>query len=86
MQTDQNDSMNVTLKNVPERIYREMKREAKQQGRSLNAQIIRALEADVAELEQRRRLAGVRKERDRFAASLPPLEDSAPLIRQDRQR
>ena len=78
--------MNITLKNVPDKIYREMKREAKQQGRSLNAQIIRALEADVAELERRRRLAELRKELDRFAASLPPLEDSAPLIREDRQR
>ncbi len=78
--------MNITLKNVPEKIYREMKREAKQQGRSLNAQIVQSLEADVAELERRRRLGGLRKELDRFAASLPPLEDSAPLIRAVRQR
>lgn len=78
--------MNITLKNVPEAVYREMKREAKQQGRSLNAQIIRVLESDTAELERRRRLPGLRKELNRFAESLPPLEDSAPLIRQDRQR
>lgn len=62
--------MNITLKNVPESVYRAMKREAKQQGRSLNAQIIGVLESAVAELERQRRL---------------PLEDGAPLIRQDRR-
>jgi hypothetical protein len=28
----------------------------------------------------------LRKELDKFAASLPPMDDSAPLIRADRQR
>ncbi|HEU0139729.1 MAG TPA: hypothetical protein VFQ79_08465 [Bryobacteraceae bacterium] len=77
---------NIALKNIPEAVYRAMKREAKQQGRSLNAQIIGVLESAVAELERRRRLPGLRKKLNRFAVSLPPLEDSAPLIRQDRQR
>jgi hypothetical protein len=35
---------------------------------------------------ERRRLGELRKELDRFAAFLPPLDDSAPLIRRDRQR
>lgn len=78
--------MNLTLKNVPERIYLEIKREARQQGRSLNAQIIHTLETDVAELERRRRLGRVRKELDRFAASLKPLDDSTSWIREDRRR
>lgn len=78
--------MNITVKNVPEKVYEVIKREAKQQGRSLNAQIIRALESDAAEAERRRRLKRVRRELDRFAASLPKLDDSAPLIRKDRQR
>jgi len=78
--------MNITLKNVPDKVYRAMKSEAKHQGRSLNAQILRALEAGAAELERRRRLPQLMKELDRFAASLPLLHDSAPLIRQDRQR
>src|SRR5206468_7519996 len=82
----QNGSMNITVKNVPESIYRVMKREAKNQRRSLNAQIIEALETEAAEVERRRNLRRVRKELDRFAASLPPLDDSAPLIRRDRQR
>jgi hypothetical protein len=78
--------VNITLKNVPEKIAREIKREAKKQGRSLNAQMIRSLESVSADLERRRQLSKVRKELDRFAASVPPLDDSTPLIRQDRRR
>jgi hypothetical protein len=52
----------------------------------MNAQIMQALEAEAAELERRRRMSRLRGELDRFAASLPPLDDSAPLLRQDRQR
>ncbi len=54
--------------------------------RSLNAEMIRALETAAAEGERRRQLKSLRKELDRFAASLPPLDDSAPLIRRDRER
>lgn len=78
--------MNITVKNIPARVYQVIKRGAKQHGRSLNAQIMQALEAEAAELERRRRMSRLREELDRFAASLPPLEDSAPLIRQDRRR
>jgi plasmid stability protein len=76
--------MNLTVKNIPDSIYRVMKREAKRSRRSLNAEIIRALETESAEAE-RRQLIHLRKELDRFAASLPPLEDSAPLIRRGRE-
>jgi len=82
----QNGSMNITVKNVPEPIYRTIKREAKRNRRSLNAEIIQALETEAAEAGRRRQLTKLRKELDRFAATLPPLGDSAPLIRQDRQR
>ena len=78
--------MNITVKNIPDSIYRVMKREAKRTRRSLNAEIIHALEAESAEAERRRQLTNLRKELDRFAASLPPLDDSAPLIRRDRER
>ena len=78
--------MNVTVKNIPEPIYRVIKREAKRKRRSLNAEIIQALETESAEVERRRQLMSLRKELDRFAASLPPLDDSAPLIRRDRDR
>jgi hypothetical protein len=78
--------MNITLKNVPDKVYRTVKRAAKEQGRSLNAQIIHTLEAEVAEIERRKRAAKWRKELDQFARSLGPMDDSTPLIRQERQR
>jgi hypothetical protein len=78
--------MNITLKNVPDSVYRVMKREAKRNRRSLNAEIIHALETEAAETERRRQLGILRKKLDSFAASLPPLDDSAPLIRAHRQR
>jgi plasmid stability protein len=78
--------VNITVKNIPDSIYRVMKREAKRKRRSLNAEIIQALETEAAEAERRRQLSKLRKELDRFAASLPPLDDSVPLIRGDRGR
>jgi plasmid stability protein len=78
--------MNITLKNVPDSVYRTIKREAKTKGRSLNAEIIQALEAEAAEAVRRRQFRKLQKELDRFAASLPPLGDIASLIREDRER
>jgi hypothetical protein len=78
--------MDLTVKNIPDSVYRVMKREAKRKRRSLNAEIIRALESEAIEAERRRQLRNLRAELDRFASSLPPLEDSAPLIRKDRER
>jgi hypothetical protein len=78
--------MNVTLKNVPESLYRTIQREAKREGRSLNAHVIRLLAAEAAEIQRRQQLSKLRRELDDFAMSLPPMDDSAPLIRRDRQR
>jgi len=78
--------MDITVKNVPDSVYRVIKREARRKRRSLNAEIILALETEAAEAERRRQLGSLRKELERFAASLPPLDESAPLIRQDRVR
>lgn len=78
--------MDITVKRIPEAIYRVIKREAKKQGRSLNAEIIRTLESAAAEVERRHRLGALRKELDRFANSLPTLNNSAPIIRRERNR
>jgi len=59
---------------------------AKRHRRSLNSEIIRALETQAAEAERLRQLQGLGEELERFRATLPPLDDSAPLIRQDRER
>jgi hypothetical protein len=82
----QNGRVNITFKNVPESVYRVIKREAKRKRRSLNSEIIQALETEAAEAERRRQLIDVRKELEQFAASLPQLDDSTPLIRRDRGR
>jgi hypothetical protein len=78
--------MNITLKNVPDKVYRTVKRAAKEQGRSLNAQIIQLLEAEAAELERRKKSRQWRAELEQFRKSLPPMSDSTPLIRQERER
>ena len=78
--------MNITVKGIPDSIYRVMKREARKKRRSLNAEIIQALGTEAAEAERRRQLSHLRRELDRFAASLPALDDSALLIRADRER
>lgn len=78
--------MNITVKNVPDPVYRVIKREARRHRRSLNSEIIQALEKQASEAERLRQLSNLRDELDRFAASLPPLDDSAPLIREDRER
>ena len=78
--------MNITVKNVPDPVYRAIKRVAKRNRRSLNSEIIRVLETEAAEAERLRQLGNLREELDRFAATLPPMDDSTPLIRQDRER
>jgi plasmid stability protein len=78
--------MNITVKGLPDSVYRAIKSEAKRKKRSLNAEIIDALEAEAASVKRVRRLANMRKELERFAASLPPLDDSTPLIRRERER
>ena len=78
--------MNITVKNIPDTVYRAIKRVAKRNRRSLNSEIIRVLETEAAEAERLRQLGNLREELDRFAATLPLLDDSTPLIRQDRER
>lgn len=78
--------MTITLKNLPEPVYRAIQRAARQNRRSVNEEILQVLEAAAAEAERRGSFAALREELDRFAASLPPLDDSAPRIRRDRER
>ena len=82
----QNGSMNITVKNVPQRTHQILKREAKRNRRSLNSEIIHLLESEAARAERRRQMKGMSKELERFAATLPKLDDSTPLIRRDRER
>lgn len=78
--------VNLTIKNVPNDIYEQLKQAAFKHGRSLNAEVIRVLAAEVAEAERRQQMRDSRKEVERFVASLPRMSSSAPLIREDRER
>jgi len=78
--------MNITVKNIPDKVYRTVKKLAEKEGRSLNAQIIRALQAEAVEAERLERMRNSLDALKRFSASLPLLDDSAPLIRKDRMR
>ena len=78
--------MNITLKNVPDKVYRAVKRAAKEQGRSLHAQIIQLLETEAAQLDRRKKRAEWLADLEKFRNSLPRMDDSTPLIRQERQR
>jgi hypothetical protein len=78
--------MYIPLKNVPDKVYRTVKRAAKEQGRSLNAQIIHTLETEAAELDRRRKSRKWLADVERFRKTLTPQEDSAPLIRRERER
>jgi hypothetical protein len=77
--------MNITLKNVPVKVHRALKRAAKEEGRSLNAHIIHKLEMEAAILERRKKFASWRKELEQLRKSLPRIGDSTPLIREDRE-
>jgi plasmid stability protein len=77
---------NMTVKQLPESVYRRLKKTARQQHRSLNAQVIQVLRDYVAEQEKLENIRAAQDELERFVASLPPMDDSTPLIREDRDR
>ena len=79
---------NLTVRNIPARLYRSLQQTAKRSGRSLNAEIL-ALLADEDAWNRRRwhlaeaipRLAAARKA---LAKKYPNLSDSVASIREDR--
>ena len=77
---------NLTIKNLPDRLYRQLKKYAQSQGRDLNAHVIQILQSDVTERERFEKMRQSRIALERLAASIPPMSDSAPLIREDRDR
>ena len=81
-----NGVASLTIKNVPDSLREELKREAEEQGRSLNAHVIQILELSAREQARRKRMRLGAEELERFVASLPSTGDSAALIREDRDR
>jgi plasmid stability protein len=78
--------MNLTIKNVPDKVYRTLKKEASERGRSLNAEAILALTWRAEEVERRRQMRASWGDLERFVASLPKMSGSVALIREDRRR
>lgn len=78
--------MNLTLKNIPENVYKTLKQEAQRNGRSLNAEAIQALTLSSLEAERLKQMRASRAELEKFVASLRPMTNSTPLIRAERNR
>jgi plasmid stability protein len=78
--------VNLTIKNIPDDVYKILKRTAAQRGRSLNAEAIRALAEAAEEAERRKHMKTSRAALERAVAELAPMSSSVPLIRADRQR
>ena len=76
----------LTVKDLPDPVYEELKGAARSEGRSLNGYIISLLQAHAEERARRKQMRQAREEFRRFLASLPKMEDSTPLIREDRDR
>jgi len=79
---------NVMVRNIPEKDYAELQQDARQNRRSINAQILSLL-ADKAAMNRRRRHAAkvmkrIGKIRAEIAVRYPNQPDSVDLIREDR--
>jgi hypothetical protein len=77
---------NLTIKDLPDPVYTELKEAARAEGRSLNGYIVSLLKAITEERNRRRLMRENRVEFRNFLASLPRMNDSTPLIREDRDR
>jgi plasmid stability protein len=79
---------NLTVRNIPEKDYAELQRDARQNRRSINAELLILL-ADRAEMNRRRRQSAkamkrIDKIREEIARKYPNQPDSVDLIREDR--
>ncbi len=77
---------NLTIKGLPERTHKELKKAAQSQGRSLNGYVVSLLELSVEERFRRRMMRAGRAEFRKFLSALPHMDDSTRLIREDRDR
>ena len=76
----------ITVKDLPDAVWDQLKEAARSEGRSLNNYVVSLLSASVDERERRKMMRAGRDEFRRFVASLPKMDDSTPLIREDRDR
>ena len=76
----------MTVKDLPDVVYSELKDAARFEGRSLNGYVVELLKASIEERNRRKLMREGRAEFRAYLASLPKMEDSTPLIREDRDR
>ena len=77
---------NLTLKDVTDAVRSQLKEAARAEGRSLNSYLVALLKASTDERNRRKLMREGRAEFRMFLSSLPRMEDSTPLIREDRDR
>ena len=77
---------NMTVKDIPDEVYKEVRELAASQGRSLNRYVIDLLEEKAQDGARRRRMRLSREAFRKFRDSLPFMGDSTELIREDRER
>ena len=75
---------NLTLKDLPDAVYNQLKDAARAEGRSLNGYVISILVACTDERSRRKLMREGRAEFRSFLATLPKMDDSTRLIREDR--
>ena len=77
---------NMTIKDIPDTVHKELRELAARQGRSLNSFVIQLLEEKAEDGVRRRRMRQSREAFRKFRESLPYMGDSTELIREDRER
>jgi hypothetical protein len=78
---------NLSIKDLPDPVHKQLRRAAKARGLSLNGYIIQVLKLDAQESARRARMRKNRDEFRRFVQSLPPTGNlSTELLREDRDR
>ncbi len=79
---------NVNVRKIPEDIYKRLKASARENHRSLNAEILAVLSDEDAwklrRLQMRAVLPELKRAREEFARKYGTLSDSVDLIREDR--
>jgi hypothetical protein len=76
---------NLSIKDVPEKLHKRLKKSANAQGRSLNSYVIHVLQVTEDEHARRARMSEGWEEYQEFMRSLPGMGDSTSWIRKDRE-
>jgi len=75
----------LNVRDLPDNVCSALKKAAQAEGRSLNSYVVALLKASTEERERRKLMRENRAEFRALLMSLPKLEDSTALIREDRE-